>query len=398
MNEKTNHLLDSLIKEIKTPEEFNLLRDQLFKRGVQTLLSAEMDAHLGYSKGDVPMDDNLRNGYSEKTLSTQNGEVTIKVPRDRKATFEPIIVPKHRTMVQEIEDMILLLYAKGMSTSDIVDFTEQTYGVQYSPMKVSLITNGLFEDIKNWQQRPLESLYAVIWIDAIHYKIRNEGKVISKAAMLVLGIDMEGHQDLLAIHIVTTESAASWATIFNDLKLRGVQDILFLCSDNLTGLQQAVEACFPQSIHQICIVHQIRNSLKHVSYKDRKQVIADLKTIYQADNIKQADTALERFKSIWANKYSQAIHSWTNNWQALTAFLEYPPEIRKLIYTTNVIESFNASLRKFTRNKKVFPNDDAALKSIYLAAQQIKPKWSKIRFNWSIIYNQLYIYFENRIK
>jgi transposase-like protein len=398
MNDKTNQLLDSLIKEIKTPEEFNKLRDQLFKRGVQTLLSAEMDAHLGYAKGEVPTDDNIRNGYSEKTLSTQNGEVTIKVPRDRKASFEPIIVPKHRTMVQEIEDMILLLYAKGMSTADIVDFIEQTYGVQYSAMKVSLITNGLLEDIKNWQQRPLESLYAVIWIDAIHYKIRHEGKVISKAAMLVLGIDIEGHQDILAIHIVTHESAASWTTIFNDLKLRGVQDILFLCSDNLTGIQQAVESCFPQSTHQICIVHQIRNSMKHVSFKDRKAVIADLKSIYQADNLQQADSALEHFKSIWGDKYSQAVKSWTNNWDALTTFLDYPPEIRKIIYTTNIIESFNASLRKFTRNKKVFPNDEAALKSIYLAAQQIKPKWNKTRYNWPIIYNQLYIYFENRIK
>ena len=398
MNEKTNQLLDSLLKEIKTPEEFNILRDQLFKRGVQTLLSAEMDAHLGYSKGQSPPDDNIRNGYSKKTLNTQNGEVTIKVPRDRQASFEPVIVPKHKSMVQEIEDMILLLYAKGMSTTDIVEFTEQTYGVKYSAMKVLLITNNLLEDIKEWQQRPLESIYAVIWIDAIHYKIRHEGKVISKAAMLVLGIDLEGRQDILAIHIVTNESAASWAQIFNDLKLRGVQDILFLCSDNLTGLQQAVESCFPQSIHQICIVHQIRNSLKHVSFKDRKSVTADLKAIYQADNVKQAEAALERFKSIWGDKYSQSVKSWTNNWDALTAFLDYPPEIRKLIYTTNIIESFNASLRKFTRNKKVFPNDESALKSIYLAALQIMPKWKKSRFNWPIIYNQLYIYFENRIK
>lgn len=398
MNDKTNQLLDSLIKEIKTPEEFNALRDQLFKRGVQTLLSAEMDAHLGYSKGENPPEDNIRNGYSEKTLSTQNGEVTIKVPRDRQATFEPIIVPKHKSMVQEIEDMILLLYAKGMSTTDIVEFTEQTYGVKYSAMKVSLITNNLLEDIKYWQQRPLESIYPVIWIDAIHYKIRHEGKVISKAAMIVLGIDLEGRQDILAIHIVTNESAASWANIFNDLKLRGVQDIIFLCSDNLTGLQQAVDSCFPQSTHQICIVHQIRNSLKHVSYKDRKSVTIDLKSIYQADNIKQAELALEQFKTKWGDKYNQSVKSWTNNWDALTAFLDYPQEIRKLIYTTNIIESFNASLRKFTRNKKVFPNDESALKSIYLAALQIKPKWNKSRFNWSVIYNQLYIYFENRIK
>lgn len=397
MDTNVNQLLDNLLKEIKTPVEFNELRDQLFKRGVQSLLAAELDVHLGYEKGESPVGNNLRNGYSKKTLKTQKGDVEINVPRDRLGTFDPVIIPKHKTMLQEIEDTVLLLYAKGLSTSDIVDFMDKTYGVQYSPTQVSIITNRLLDDIKDWQQRPLESQYSILWIDAIHYKIRQDGRVISKAAMIILGIDMEGKQDILSIHIVENENAASWMTMLNDLKIRGVEDVLFLCSDNLSGLQKAVESAFPNTVHQICIVHQIRNTLKFVSYKDRKEIVSDVKEIYQANNEPLARVAFDKFKDKWGSKYSSAVKSWEYNWDALTAFLNYPVEIRKLIYTTNIIESFNATLRKFTRNKKVFPNDDAALKSIYLAAMQIKPKWNKARFGWPAVLNQLDIFFENRI-
>jgi putative transposase len=398
MESKTSELLDSLIKEIKHPEQFHLLTDQLFKRGTQALLEAEMELHLGTEKGEPSIDGNIRNGHSEKTLKTSQGKVLIKVPRDRKGCFEPVTIPKHKTMSSQLEDMIMLLYAKGMSTTDIVSFIEQTYGVAYSPTKVSHITNSLLENIKEWQSRPLESIYAVVWIDAIHYKIRQDGKVISKAAYVVLGVDLEGKQDILSIYILGSESASAWIGIFNDLKARGVEDILFLCSDNLTGIQAAVENTFSKSIHQICIVHQIRNSLKHVSYKDRKQVIQSLKSIYQADNIEQAKEAMKEFENKWKSKYAAAVQSWHKNWDALTVFLDFPQEIRKLIYTTNIIESFNAVLRKYTRNKKIFPSDDAALKSIYLAALQIKTKWDKTRFNWSTIHNQLYIYFNDRLK
>ena len=256
----------------------------------------------------------------------------------------------------------------------------------------------MLEDITEWQSRPLDDQYAVIWIDAIHYKIRHEGKVISKACMIVLGINMEGIQDILSMSIVETESASSWMGILDDLKSRGVKDIIFLCSDNLTGLGKAIEAIYSESIRQICIVHQVRNSLKYVSYKDRKSVIKDVKAIYQSENEELAREAFNVFKQNWGDKYHLAVKSWENNWENLTAFLEYPAEIRKLIYTTNIIESFNASLRKYTRNKKVFPNDQSALKSIFLAAQQIKKKWQKSRMGWAQIYNQLYIKFENRIK
>jgi transposase-like protein len=398
MNDKTDQLLNSLLDEIKDKASLDQLSDQLFKRGVQSLLKAEMDAHLGYSNGDKPIDSNRRNGYSQKTLKTSKGDVPIQVPRDREASFDPLTVPKHKTMGQEIENIMLALYAKGMSNADIIDFVEGTYGVQYSTSQVSIITNSLLEDIKSWQTRPLDDVYPIIWMDAIHYKIRQDGTVKSKAAMIVLGVNLEGIQDILSIHIMESESATGWMEMLTDLKSRGVRDIFFLCSDNLSGLEKAIEAVYPKSIRQICIVHQIRNSLKMVSYKDRKAIIKDIKAIYKADNIQMAEQALEDFSNRWSSKYSKAVQSWKDNWDNLTAFLSYPHEIRKLIYTTNIIESFNASLRKYTKNKKSFPNDNAALKSIYLAAMAIRKKWEKSRFGWAKVYNQLYIHFENRIQ
>lgn len=395
---KIDELLDSILNQVDDKDSLLELQDKLFKRGVETLLKSELKAHLGYEKGDKPISTNTRNGYSQKTLKTNKGEVLIKVPRDRDSSFNPISVPKHETMTETIYDAVILLYAKGMSNSDIVDFIEQTYGVKYSTSQVSIITNTLMEDIEQWQSRPLQDQYAMVWIDGIHYKIRQDGKVISKAAMIVLGVDMQGMQDILSIDIVENESASAWMGMLNDLTMRGVEDILFLCSDNLSGLDKAVEAVFPKSIRQVCIVHQIRNSLKFVYHKDKKEVMKDIKAIYKADNQEQARKAFNTFKEKWEGKYDKAINSWEDNWDNLTAFLEYPPAIRKLIYTTNIIESFNSVLRKYTRNKKVFPNDQSAIKSIYLAAQQIRIKWQKSRAGWNQVYNQLYIYFEDRIK
>lgn len=397
MNTELEKQLEALIGEIKNKEDFEKVKEQLLKRGIESLLKAEMTAHLGFGKGDSVIANNHRNGFSEKTIKTQDGEQRIKIPRDRESSFEPIVVPKHQSISQELEDCIQLLYAKGMSNNDIIDFIESTYGVHYSTSQVSIITNQLLEDIKLWQNRPLEDVYPIIWIDAIHYKIRQDGKVISKACMIVLGVNTEGQQDILSMSIVETEKAAAWMSILDDLRLRGVKDIFFLCSDNLSGLDKAVEAIFPDSIRQICIVHQIRNSLKYVSYKDRKAIMVDIKAIYQADNEAFVKEAFEVFKQNWEDKYLSTVKSWENNWQNLSTFLNYPKEIRKLIYTTNIIESFNASMRKYTRNKKVFPHDDAALKSIYLAAQSISKKWKKTRFKWGQIYNQLYICFPNRL-
>lgn len=397
MEKETQELLAKLLSKVDNKAQFLELTDQLYKQGIQTLLKAEMSAHLGYAEGEKPLSDNKRNGYSEKTIKGSNGEHRIEVPRDRQGTFDPVTVPKHQSVTEELESAIILLYGKGMSNSDIINFIELTYGVKYSTSQVSIITNSLMEDIREWQQRPLEDQYAVVWIDAIHYKIRQDGKVISKACMVILGVDMQGRQDILSLHIVQTESASSWALMLNDLISRGVKDILILCSDNLNGLEKAVQATFPQAVRQICIVHQVRNTLRYVSDKDKRTMIKDVKTIYQADNEEMAVQAFDIFKEQWSVKYNMAVRSWEENWTNLTAFLQYPKEIRKLIYTTNIIESFNASLRKYTKNKKVFPNDDAALKSIYLAAQQISTKWQKSRFGWAQIFNQLYIYFEERI-
>ena len=397
MEKETQELLAKLLSKVDNKAQFLELTDQLYKQGIQTLLKAEMSAHLGYAEGEKPLSDNKRNGYSEKTIKGSNGEHRIEVPRDRQGTFDPVTVPKHQSVTEELETAIILLYGKGMSNADIINFIELTYGVKYSTSQVSIITNSLMEDIREWQQRPLEDQYAVVWIDAIHYKIRQDGKVISKACMVILGVDMQGRQDILSLHIVQTESASSWALMLNDLISRGVKDILILCSDNLNGLEKAVQATFPQAVRQICIVHQVRNTLRYVSDKDKRTMIKDVKTIYQADNEEMAVQAFDIFKEQWSVKYNMAVRSWEENWTNLTAFLQYPKEIRKLIYTTNIIESFNASLRKYTKNKKVFPNDDAALKSIYLAAQQISNKWQKSRFGWAQIFNQLYIYFEERI-
>lgn len=391
-------MLDGLVGKLSDKAQLEQVREELFKRGVESLLRAEMTAHLGHERGNPSLTDNVRNGYSQKTLKTPSGEQRIDVPRDRKGTFEPVTVPKHGTMAKELHDCVLLLYAKGMGNADIVDFVHRTYGVEYSTSQVSVITNSLLEDIRQWRDRPLEDVYPVIWMDAVHYKIRHEGKVVPKACMVTLGIDLSGGQDILSLDIVETERAAEWMAILDGLRQRGVSDIFFLCSDNLPGLEKAIEAVYPKSIRQICIVHQVRNSLKYVSYKERKKMAADIKEIYRA---KDPDTALEAlgaFRDKWHHKYAKAVESWENNWENLTAFLEYPQEIRKLIYTTNIIESFNASLRKHTRNKKVFPNDDAAMKSIYLAAMAIKGKWKKSRFNWPQIHNQLYIHFKNRMK
>ncbi len=393
MNEELEKQLEELLSKIEDKSQLDALQSKLFKRGVEKLLQSELTAHL-HEQGE----DNKRNGYSGKTLKTDQGDVPIRVPRDRQGSFEPVTVPKHKTMSSEIESVMLSLYAKGMSTSDIIDFVEQSYGVQYSKTQVSLITNALLEDIDAWQSRPLDDQYAILWIDAIHYKIRQDGQVKSKACLVVLGVNIEGFQDILGLYIYEQESASAWMQVLEDLKQRGVKDVLFVCSDNLKGLTKAIEAAFPQSISQICIVHQIRNSLKFVSYKDRKAIMADIKLIYKADNVEQAEQALEQFKQKWEHKYSNCVKSWESNWDHLTVFLNFPAEIRKLIYTTNIIESFNATLRKYTKNKKVFPNDQSALKSIYLAAENIKKKWKKRRIGWPQIYNQLSILFPERVK
>lgn len=399
MKEEIEKLLNELVAHLEDKTDLLKVQDQLFKRGVEALLKAEMTVHLGHAPYEKTEEKkvNTRNGHSLKTLKTQGGEVLIQSPRDRAGTFDPVTVQKHKKMSEEIEQSILLLYAKGMSTTDISDFIDRTYGVSYSKSAISLITDSLLTDIQEWQNRPLEDVYPIIWIDAIHYKIRQDARVRSKACLIILGINKEGEQDILGIKIYEVESASVWMEMFEDLRKRGVKDILYLCSDNLKGLDKAVDAIFPQSIRQICIVHQIRNSLKCVSYKHQRAIMKDIKLIYKADNEDAAKKAFNDFKENWGDKYQIIIKSWEENWANLTPFLSAPSEIRRLIYTTNIIESFNAGLRKYTKNKKVFPTDEAAVKSIYLAAIQIRKKWQKQRYAWPLILNQLLILFPERI-
>lgn len=398
--DKKTQLLDDLIKEIKTKEEFESIRDQLFKRGIESLLNAELTAQLGYPKHEKAQErrSNSRNGSTPKTIKTSLGEFDIDVPRDRAGEFEPVTIPKHSRISQQLEEVILQLYAKGMSTHDISDHMNQMYGIQYTASAISTITNQLLEDISQWQNRPLESIYPIIWLDAIRYKVKLESRVVNKAILVVIGLKMDGKKDVLGLWVYENESSAFWLEVLNEIKVRGVEDILIVSSDNLKGLTDAITAAFPKAVTQICIVHQIRNSLKHVSFKDRKMLINDLKTIYQAPSEQSARQAFEKFKLNWNAKYGYAVKSWETNWENLTHFLSFPPEIRKIIYTTNVIESFNSVLRKFTRNKKQFPHDDAVIKSVWLAVQQISRKWTMQMRNWGLILNQLTILFPDRIK
>jgi len=398
--EKQIQLIKELLEGVKTQREFDELTEELKKRGIESLLRAELTEHLGYGKHEKGANRraNTRNGTSAKTVKTANGEFLIDAPRDRDGSFDPITLPKHKRMSRKLEEVILHLYAKGMSTQDITDHMEQMYGVRYSSSAISAITNQLLSDVHAWQARPLETMYPIVWLDAIRYKVKHENRIINKAILVVIGLKMDGKKEVLGLWVYQTESAAMWMEVLNDLKSRGVQDILIVASDNLKGLTDAISSIFPLAITQICIVHQIRNSLKHVSWRDRKNLLADLKKIYQSTNAQNATQALNMFKSKWDYKYGYITKSWEKNWDNLTHFLAFPQEIRKIIYTTNVIESFNALLRKFTKNKKVFPHDDAVLKSVWLAVQQVSKKWTmKIR-DWGLIVNQLTILFPERIK
>lgn len=398
--QKQLRLIEELLAGVKSQEEFNDLTDELKKRGIESLLRAELTEHLGYAKNEKNQSrrPNTRNGTSAKTIKTANGEFLIDAPRDRDGSFDPVTVPKHKRMSQKLEEVILHLYAKGMSTADITDHMEEMYGVKYSTSAISSITNQLLTDVHQWQARPLETMYPIVWLDAIRYKVKQDNRIINKAILVVIGLKMDGKKDVLGLWIYQTEAAAFWMEVLNDLKTRGVEDILIVCSDNLKGLTEAISGVYPLSITQICIVHQIRNSLKHVSWKDRKALLRDLKKIYQSANDKSAKQALKEFKNKWDEKYAYITKSWERNWDNLTHFLAFPQEIRKIIYTTNVIESFNALLRKFTKNKKVFPHDDAVLKSVWLAVQQITKKWTMRIRDWGLIVNQLTILFPDRIK
>lgn len=389
---------DEALKKIKSQSELDDFFSDLYKQAVEGMLKAEMDEHLGYEKHQVQdkPGDNSRNGFSKKTLKTNIGDIPLDVPRDRESSFDPIVVPKHQRMSARIEQAIIALYSRGMSTRDIEATVKEIYGVELSEGSVSNITNTIVENIKEWQQRPLEEVYFVVWMDGIVIKVRHNGKVQGKTIYLIIGLRKDGLKEVLGMWISETESASFWMNVLTDLKARGVEDILIACTDNLAGIRQAINAVFPEAVTQLCVVHQIRNSSRYVVWKERKQFIADLKLVYGAINKEAAYDALQEFEKKWGSKYGYAIKSWKDNWEELTAYFDYPMEIRKIIYTTNAIESLNSSIRKYTKTKTVFPDDQSAIKAVYLAINNIQQKWTMPIRSWGIIINQFIIKFGDR--
>lgn len=397
----TKEQLRQFIKENKlvtAQDAQNALKD-LFAETLQEMLEAEMDSHLGYEKHDVKnkQTTNSRNGKSRKTVVSEYGEQEIAVPRDRQGEFEPLVIKKHQSNVTGIEDQIIALYAKGVSTREIQDHLSNLYGIDVSPTLISNVTNKIVPLIKEWQNRPLQGVYAVVFLDAIHFKVKQDGAIVNKAAYMVIGIDLDGNKDVLGMWIGENESAKFWLSVLNELKNRGVQDILITCVDNLTGFSQAITACYPQTEIQKCIIHQIRNSTRYVSYKDLKKVTADLKPIYKATTEEAALVELDRFEETWGTKYPLIIRSWRTNWSELATFFKYPPEIRKLIYTTNIIESYHRQLRKVTKGKSIFPSDEALLKMLYLSTMDVVRKWTGRVQNWGQMLLQLSVFFPDRV-
>ena len=394
------------IRELLQESNISSMEDiqELFKETIAEFmengLDAELDEELGYSRYDYKNKDtdNSRNGHSSKTLKTSFGEVDIDIPRDRKGEFDPVILKKNQTSIsQDIEEKILSMYAKGMTTSDIETHIRDIYGLQISDTTISRITDKILPIAKEWQQRPLEPIYAVVFLDAIHYHVRSEGQIVKKAVYIAIGINLDGKKDVLGMWVGENESAKYWASVLNGLRNRGVEDIFIACTDNLTGFDAAIEAVFPQTEIQNCIIHQLRNSSKYVSYKDIKALMADLKAVYAAVDEGSALDALDIFAETWDKKYPKISKSWRENWVNLSTYFKYPVEVRRLIYTTNTIEGFNRQLRKVTKSKAVFPTDDSLLKMLYLAMIDITKKWTGRRQDWGTIHAQLSIYFNDRM-
>ena len=386
---------------VKNGTDVNDIMRDMMSIILEGTLDAEMDEELDYSKYDYKNKDtdNSRNGYSKKTMHTSYGDMDIEVPRDRKGEFEPQVIKKYQnTVTQDMEEKIISMYAKGMTTADIESHMRDLYDIDISDSTISRITDKVLPLVKEWQERPLEEVYAVVFMDAIHYHVRSEGRIVKRAVYIAIGIDMSGHKDVLGMYVGENESAKFWLSIMNSLKNRGVEEILITCVDGLTGFPQAIEAVYPHAEIQQCIIHQIRNSTKYVSYKDLKKLMADLKKVYAAPDEQTALAYLEEFGERWDAKYPQIRKSWTERWANLSTYFKYPDAVRRLIYTTNTIEGFNRQLRKVTKSRSVFPSDDSLLKMLYLAMIDITKKWTGHRQDWGEIHSQLEIYFEERLE
>ena len=391
-------LNEDFLKQFKSGSELTSFIEKLHKRGVEKILEGELDAHLDYDKHQKSNNLNSRNGYGTKTIKTTLGETQIQVPRDRDSSFNPMLIKKRRSTADGVENIIISLYAKGMSTSDIEEQIREIYDFNISSSTISRITDKITSDIIAWKNRPLEATYLIVWMDGIVFKVRENSKVINKTIYIAVGLRVDGKKEVLGLWLGKNESSSFWMTVLTDIKARGTQDILITATDNLNGFTQTIKTVFPNSVTQICVVHQIRNSCRYVVWKDKKTFTKDMKQIYTAPTKEAAKAALEDFKIKWNSKYSYAIKSWQNNWDELTVFFDFPLEIRTIIYTTNLIENLNGKIRKYTKNKLSYPTDDAVIKSVFLALRESTRKWTMPIRNWGIILNQFLAIFENRIK
>lgn len=372
----------------------------LLKNSLEQLLEEEMSEHLGYDKNSIDGNNsgNSRNGKSSKTVKSSQGEITLQIPRDRNGQFNPIVVEKNKRTIGDIEDKIISMYAKGITTRDIQAHIEEIYGLEFSPQTISNITDGIMNLVKEWQSRPLEEVYPIVFLDAVHFKVRHDGKVVTKAAYTCLSIDLQGRKDMLGIWVGQAESAKFWMNILTELRNRGVKDILIVCVDGLSGFSEAINAVFPQTLIQKCVIHQIRNTLKFVASKDQKEFIQDLRPVYNAPTENAALLELDKLDQKWGKKYFAAINKWRDNWNELSTFFDFPQEIRTMIYTTNAVEALHRQFRKVTKSKSLFPTDDSLIKMLFLAYRDISKKWTMPLKNWSFVISQFSIIFNDRLK
>jgi len=401
MDPERKAFISSLLEHYqpKDAQDVQDMLKNLLGETLQGMLEAEMDDHLGYSKYDYKNKetDDSRNGYSPKTVTSSMGTIDLDIPRDRKGDFEPQIVKKNQTDISNIEDQVLSMYAKGMTTRQISETIEDIYGFETSESFISDVTDKILPQIEDWQNRPLDEVYPILYIDAIHYSVRDNGVIRKLAAYVILGINTEGKKEVLTISVDDNESAKYWLSVMNELKNRGVKDVLIICADGLTGIKEAIAAAFPKTEYQRCIVHQVRNTLKYVPDKDRKAFATDLKTIYQATDEKKALAALERVTEKWTPKYPNSMKRWKDNWDAISPIFKFSTTVRTVIYTTNAIESLNSTYRKLNRQRSVFPSDTALLKALYLATFEATKKWTSTIRNWAQVYGELSIMYEGRL-
>ena len=398
MNEKQlQALANELAKNLKTPDDLNQFDRLLKKLSVEAALNAEMSHHLGYEKNQSKTGTNSRNGYTSKTVMTGDGPLELSTPRDRESSFEPLLIKKNQTRFTGMDNQILTLYAKGMTTREIVATFKELYDVDVSPALISKVTDAVMEQVIEWQNRPLDAIYPIVYLDCIVLKVRQDNRVINKSVFLALGINIEGQKELLGMWLAENEGAKFWLNVLTELKNRGLNDILIACVDGLKGFPDAINAVYPETRIQLCIVHMVRNSLRFVAWKDYKAVTRDLKTIYQAPTTEAALQALNAFSEIWDHRYPQISRSWQANWDNLSTFFDYPTEIRKVIYTTNAIESLNSVIRHAIKKRKVFPTDDAVKKVIWLAIQAASKKWTMPLQDWRMAMSRFIIEFGDRL-